>query len=110
MVLKGNPMSGRQTADALSEEHGRDPVRAGLKLGITLGQITASKGPRNSIIHTLTDECAGVRGQCAPRSEFECASASIARAHSPLTEDTVFDPARRALDSDTPAGLQEGEL
>ena len=110
VALESEPLSGRQVESELEDSHPRNKVRGALKLGIRLGRISTSPGSHNAVLHTLVDECAVVRHECAGALVSVCASAIETGAHSRLTEDREIDPARGALDLATALDIQEGEL
>ena len=78
------PMSGRAVEDALKDtEHGRDQIRAALRLAKRDGSVLTEPGAKNAVLHYLNPSVRESARECAARTEIECASAPIeARTHS----------------------------
>lgn len=93
-------LSGRAIEQALREsDHGRDVVRAALRLAVREGTVNTEHGPRNALLHRLNPLVRGSARECAARAEIECASAPIeARTHSlALDEADVSSRAAHSL-------------
>lgn len=78
-VLGGaeEPLSGRQVEEAMAEsDHGQKAIRAALKLGVRLGSITATAGPKRSILHSKCVSATSA-SPVRQRTAEQCVSASI---------------------------------
>ena len=69
LTVADEPMSGRAVEDALKDtDHGRDQVRAALRLAKREGSVLTEAGPRNATLHYLNPSVRGSARECAGRA------------------------------------------